>query len=1257
MKKITLWFLFLLTFWNVNSQTLVIGTATTSTSSTGSDPIDGFYNAFRYQVVYTAAELSASLTPNDEITALGFSILADYAGGDLLGYTIKMGHTAAINSATHNVDATQVVKNAFNYNPTVTADGVFDMINFDTNFVWNGIDNIVIEICSDGPNAYVSPYGQVRATTSVTNGSRYYRVDGATACGVNTGTTNSNRPNIQFNYIDGVAPSCIAPNALNVSGITSSTANLNWTENGTATVWNVEFGLSGFTLGSGTTNTGVLNGHTITGLTPNTNYQFYVQSDCGSSQSSWSGPYAFRTGCVAFAVPFTETFNSDSTTEACWTVLNVNADADTWLLNTTGYAYEGDQSASIYTDFNSGANNDWLISPAITLTGNQRLKFYYRVRSTTEPNDFELLLSTTDNNPASFTNVLIPNTSYSNTTYQEVKIDLSAYTGDVYLAWHVPNGGLDGYYLYVDNVIVEDIPPCVEPEMLVASNITSNSVDVSWNDPSGVQFDYEYVVQAQGTGEPTASGTYVGDVMFSESSLAPDTAYEVWVRAYCSPTDQSIWVGPLNFRTLCVSTTDFVQDFEATTGSTFPSCWAKVGAAGSAYPQGSTGISGSRNLYMYGSATAKAVVSMRPVSNADAGTHRMNMKVRANFTAGETIELGYLTTPGDATSFVSISSIVTNSTSVPQDFITVPSGMPSGDVTFALRVGTLSYSVLIDDVRWEVLPTTPPACATNVAATIDATCGNYATVLNWDAVTGADGYKITLGTTTGGNDILDNVDLGSTLTYNYQGDVNTAYYFTITPYNVVGDATGCSEVTFTTVATGCYCVSNPTSNDNSGITNVQLVTTNFVTPDVMYYDHTATSVDMAQGVNNNVQITFATGYTYNTYIMIDFNDDFDFNDAGEVVFTGESLSDNPTTYNASFMMPGAAPLGTHRMRIVTADDLTSVDPCYSGSYGVTLDFTINIVTANCTPPTFGTVTVVENCNTSEYVVNVDVTGLGSGSPSLTDGVATWPVTATGVVQAGPYAFGSSVTLTLLHGSDNVCDVSVGTYNFIACPPANNDCANAVALTPGATYASNIMDGNNTAATDSGEGTPIDCGGYSGGDVWYSVDVPASGNVTIETGNSSNGASGVDTVVIVYSGTCGALTEVGCDDDSAATGAYSLLELTGRTPGETLLVRVYEYNNDNSGEFGIAAYDASLKSTAFELTNFMAYPNPVKDVLNLEYTSNMTSVAVYNMIGQQVINQQVNATAAKINMTELNSGTYVVQVVIDGTTQVLKVVKE
>ena len=101
MKKFTFIALVMFAFcWQSNAQTIVIGTGISTTTSTGSDPIDGYYNAFRYQVVYTAAELSASLTPFDEITALGWSIAGDYNGGNLLGYTIKMGHTTAV-SYTH----------------------------------------------------------------------------------------------------------------------------------------------------------------------------------------------------------------------------------------------------------------------------------------------------------------------------------------------------------------------------------------------------------------------------------------------------------------------------------------------------------------------------------------------------------------------------------------------------------------------------------------------------------------------------------------------------------------------------------------------------------------------------------------------------------------------------------------------------------------------------------------------------------------------------------------------------------------------------------------------------------------------------------------------------------------------------------------------------------------------------------------------------------------------------------------------------
>ena len=92
------------------------------------------------------------------------------------------------------------------------------------------------------------------------------------------------------------APVCTDPSALSVANITNTSANLGWTENGTATTWNIEYGATGFTQGSGTAINGTTtNPHALSGLTPNTNYEFYVQADCGSIESTWSGPFTFTT--------------------------------------------------------------------------------------------------------------------------------------------------------------------------------------------------------------------------------------------------------------------------------------------------------------------------------------------------------------------------------------------------------------------------------------------------------------------------------------------------------------------------------------------------------------------------------------------------------------------------------------------------------------------------------------------------------------------------------------------------------------------------------------------------------------------------------------------------------------------------------------------------------------------------------------------------------------------------------------------------
>ena len=72
--------------------------------------------------------------------------------------------------------------------------------------------------------------------------------------------------------------------------------------------------------------------------------------------------------------------------------------------------------------------------------------------------------------------------------------------------------------------------------------------------------------------------------------------------------------------------------------------------------------------------------------------------------------------------------------------------------------------------------------------------------------------------------------------------------------------------------------------------------------------------------------------------------------------------------------------------------------------------------------------------------------------------------------------------------------------------------------------------------------------------------------------------------------------------------------------------------------------------------FKAYPNPVSDILNIEYTDELSNVTVYNLLGQQVLTKNVNANTTQINISELNAGTYLVKVSSEKVSKTIKVVK-
>ncbi|MCP4442510.1 MAG: T9SS type A sorting domain-containing protein [Aureispira sp.] len=148
----------------------------------------------------------------------------------------------------------------------------------------------------------------------------YVRAD----CGAVDGVSTWNGP---FTFTTTVA--CPDPTNGIISNITSTSADLSWTQTGGISSWDVEWDTVGFTQGTGTMVTGTTtNPHNLTGLMANTTYSFYVRANCGSG---WAGPFTFTTACNAFVAPYLEEF-AVASLPSCWTT----GGATTWEYGSIG---------------------------------------------------------------------------------------------------------------------------------------------------------------------------------------------------------------------------------------------------------------------------------------------------------------------------------------------------------------------------------------------------------------------------------------------------------------------------------------------------------------------------------------------------------------------------------------------------------------------------------------------------------------------------------------------------------------------------------------------------------------------------------------------------------------------------------------------------------------------------------------------------------------------------------------------------------
>ena len=313
-----------------------------------------------------------------------------------------------------------------------------------------------------------------------------------------------------------IEETCFKPTNLMVSGITTISANLTWTEAASASQWEVLLLNASNGIAPATPGFNPIVGpsdfyqQNITGATtiitsilqPATIYYYYVRAVCepGEDQSSWAGPFIFNT----------DTCNAE---EKCsYKFFLTNEGANTWNDGRMQVRQNGVVVSQLGT---GGVNNPNGIVVQIC-------------------NDlpFDLFWSQEGNEP------------------EQVGIKIENAFGDVVYT-KLPGEGTPMTVLYQDLTLENCLPPtCPKPNYLYVIEQTPTTVTLSWNE-TGSATQWEIYVSAFGAPAPIDGAPLNGNVSpyflantntnFVITGLLPNTDYEFYVRAICSTTDFSTW--------------------------------------------------------------------------------------------------------------------------------------------------------------------------------------------------------------------------------------------------------------------------------------------------------------------------------------------------------------------------------------------------------------------------------------------------------------------------------------------------------------------------------------------------------------------------------------------------------------------------------------------------------------------------------------------------------------------------------------------
>jgi Zn-dependent metalloprotease len=461
-----------------------------------------------------------------------------------------------------------------------------------------------------------------------------------------------------------------------------------------------------------------------------------------------------------------------------------------------------------------------------------------------------------------------------------------------------------------------------------------------------------------------------------------------------------------------------------------------------------------------------------------------------------------------------------------------------------------------------------------------------------------------------------------------------------------------------------YCSSKGNSVADEYISKVQLGTINNITTGGNgYSDYISVTTSLAKASVNTITITPKwTGTSYNEgyALWIDYNQNGDFSDSGELVWSEVPSKTNPVS--GAFTVPSSAASGMTRMRVSMKYNGVPTS-CEAFSYGEVEDYSVNITggAADTTSPSApssltasGTTTTTTNLSWNTSTDNVAVTGYNvyQGS-TLKATVTSTSYAITGLTANTAYTFSVKAKDAAgnISATSNVINVTTLNNTLEYCTSKGNSVADE--------YIDYVSIGgiNNTTAGNGGYGnftnfvgnlpygsnTILFSAGFSGTAYteYWKIWIDYNQNGTFETseemvsGSSSSSANLTSTFTVPTSALAGnTRMRVSMKYNSAQTACENF------PYGE---VEDYTLNIGGATITTVAATKIAIDlGNENSISDVVLYPNPVDNILHVRIKdSRKGTYRLINFLGQQVDAGKLSENG--INVSKFGTGVYILEV--------------